>query len=127
MTNPTSINDYILGFPQSTQFILIKLDALIREIVPNATEAIKYGIPTYILNENLVHFAAYKSHIGFYPTPSALMHFQAELTGYKTSKGTVQFPLKQELPWDLIRRMVEFRLQENLSRDLDGVCRTKKK
>lgn len=127
MTNPTSINDYILGFPQSTQFILIKLDALIREIVPNATEAIKYGIPTYILNENLVHFAAYKSHIGFYPTPSALMYFQAELTGYKTSKGTVQFPLKQELPWDLIRRMVEFRLQENLSRDLDGVCRTKKK
>lgn len=121
MNKITTIEAYILGYPIETQVILRKLDALIRQIVPNATQAIKYGIPTYVLNGNLVHFAAYKSHIGFYPTPSGIDHFKKELSEFVTSKGAVQFPIEQELPWELIRRMVEFRVGENLVND-KGFC-----
>jgi len=116
MNKITTIEAYINEYPNETQAILRKLDALIRQIVPTATQAIKYGIPTYVLNRNLVHFAGYKSHIGFYPTPSAIDYFREELSEYVMSKGTVQFPIGQELPWALIQRMVEFRVMENLEK-----------
>jgi len=121
MSKITTIEAYIQEYPNETQAILKKLDALIRQIVPSATQTIKYGIPTYVLNGNLVHFAAYKFHIGFYPTPSAIDYFREELSDYVMSKGTVQFPIGQELPWDLIQRMVEFRVRENLENE-KGFC-----
>jgi len=121
MNKITTIEAYILGYPIETQAILRKLDALIRQIVPTATQAIKYGIPTYVLNGNLVHYAAYKNHIGFYPTPSGIDNFKEELSDYVTSMGAVQFPIAKELPWELIRRMVEFRVGENLQND-KGFC-----
>ena len=87
--------------------------SLIRDEAPSATEKIGYGIPTYVLKKNLVHFGAAKHHVGFYPGPSAVEHFADELTDFHTSKGTIQFPLDAPLPEDLIRRIVRFRIQEN--------------
>ena len=85
----------------------------IHEAAPEATEAISYGMPTFKLNGNLVHFGAFKSHIGFYPVPSGMAAFQDDLAAYKQGKGSVQFPLNKPMPLDLIRRMVEFRVQES--------------
>ena len=113
---PTPIIDYILQFPADVQQKLNELRAAILEIVPNATEKIAYGIPTFYVKGNLVHFAAYKSHIGFYPGASGIDAFRAELTQYKLSRGTVQFPLDQPLPMELIRRIVQYRLAENLAK-----------
>ncbi len=87
--------------------------SVIQAAAPEATEKISYQMPTFYLNGNLVHFAAFKHHIGFYPTPSGTEHFQKELSAYKTSKGTVQFPLDQPIPFDLVTRLVEFRVAEN--------------
>lgn len=87
--------DYIAGFPTSVQKILGQIRALIKDLVPEAEETISYGIPTFKLNGNLVHYAAYKSHIGFYPGASGVEHFKDKCTGYKVSKGTIQFPLNQ--------------------------------
>jgi uncharacterized protein YdhG (YjbR/CyaY superfamily) len=109
----TSTDEYIASFPADVQGSLQSLRSAIREAAPDAVEAISYQMPTYKLNgKNLVHFAAYKNHIGFYPSPSAILHFAAELTPYKSSKGAVQFPVGQPLPLPLIQRMVAFRLQE---------------
>ena len=116
MTNrPTanSIDGYIAGFPPETQAVLQELRALIRASAPDATETISYAIPTFDLNGHLVHFAAYKHHLGFYPTPSGIEAFRQELAPYKSAKGSVQFPLDQPLPADLIRRIVDFRVTEN--------------
>ena len=110
---PENIDEYIAGFPDKVQKILEKLRATIRKAAPDAIETINYAIPTYKLNGNLVHFAAYARHIGFYPTPSAISAFQDELAGYKHAKGSVQFPLDEPLPVDLITRIVEYRVQEN--------------
>ncbi len=107
-----SIDEYISGFPGEVQAILQKIRLLIRQNAPGAQEAMKYGIPTFILNGNLVHFAAFAHHIGFYPTPPALVKFKKELSGYKSAKGSVQFPLDQPIPYDLIVRIVKFRVQE---------------
>ena len=109
----SSVDEYMAAFPAETKTVLEELRALITAAAPGATERISYGCPTFTLNGNLVHFAVHKRHIGFYPTPSAIETFQEELKPYKSSKGSVQFPLGVPLPLALIRRMVEFRVQEN--------------
>lgn len=113
MTGTVTIDEYIAGFPLEVQTILLKLRAVIRAAAPEATEKISYQMPTYFLNGNLVHFAAFKHHIGFYPTPSAVADFSTELIVYKSAKGSIQFPIDQPLPYDLIERMVRFRVAEN--------------
>jgi uncharacterized protein YdhG (YjbR/CyaY superfamily) len=113
---PTTIDDYIAQFPADVQAKLQEMRSLIRAAAPAATEKISYGMPTFFLRKNLVHFAAFKHHIGFYPVPTALTAFAADLAPYKTSKGGVQFPLDQPLPHDLITRIVEFRVAENLGK-----------
>lgn len=110
---PRTIDEYIAGFPLEVQTILLKLRKVVRDAAPQASEKISYQMPTYYLNGNLVHFAAFKHHIGFYPTPSAVAGFSAELVGYKNAKGSIQFPIDQPLPYDLIERMVRFRVEEN--------------
>ena len=108
-----SIDEYIYGFPGDVQDILQELRRIIRESAPNAEETISYKIPTFKLKGNLVHFAAFKNHIGFYPTPSAIEAFKRELSPYETAKGSVKFPLNKPIPYDLVRRVVEFRVKEN--------------
>jgi len=90
--------------------------ATIRKAAPQAEEAVKYGIPTFVLNGNLVHFGGYKHHIGFYPAPRALEAFKKELSGYEGSKGTVQFPLDKKLPLGLITRITKYRVKQNLEK-----------
>jgi uncharacterized protein YdhG (YjbR/CyaY superfamily) len=111
----TTIDEYIETFPMELQEKLREIRQTIRESAPDATEAISYQMPTFKLNGNLVHFAAYEHHIGFYPIPSGMEAFKEELSHYKTGKGSAQFPLDQPLPLDLIRRIVEFRVKENLA------------
>ena len=106
------IDEYIDGFPSEIQDILESLREVIKETAPQAEETINYGIPTFKLNGNLVHFAAFKKHIGFYPTPSAVEAFQKDLLPYETSKGTVRFPIDKPIPFDLIKRIVKFRVNE---------------
>jgi uncharacterized protein YdhG (YjbR/CyaY superfamily) len=109
-----SIDAYIAGFPPETQTFLQEVRALIKASAPAATETISYAIPTFDLNgRHLVHFAGYQEHIGFYPVPSGIEAFAEELKPYRRGKGSVQFPLGQPLPTDLIRRIVEFRVAEN--------------
>ena len=110
---PQTIDTYIAGYPEDVQAILQQVRRTIRETAPEATEAISYGLPTFKLNGNLVHFGAFKSHIGFYPVPSGMEAFKEELAAYKQGKGSVQFPLDKPMPLDLIRRIVEFRVQES--------------
>jgi uncharacterized protein YdhG (YjbR/CyaY superfamily) len=109
----TTIDAYIATFPEEVQKKLQRLREVIRAAAPEATEKISYQMPTFYLSGNLVHFAAFKQHIGFYPTPSGTERFQKELSPYKTSKGTVQFPLDQPIPFDLVTKMVNFRVAEN--------------
>jgi uncharacterized protein YdhG (YjbR/CyaY superfamily) len=110
-----SIDGYISEFPRETQKALEELRALVKAAAPDATETISYAIPTFDLNgHHLVHFAGYAKHIGFYPVPSGLEAFKEELKPYKQGKGSVQFPLDRPLPTDLIRRIVEFRVEENI-------------
>ena len=111
-----NIDEYLAEFPPETQAILQKVRATIREAAPEAQETINYAIPTFTLKGNLVHFAGFKSHIGFYPTPTGIEKFKAELTGYESAKGSVKFPLDQPIPYELIREIVKFRVQENLEK-----------
>ena len=108
-----SIDEYIMTFPKEVRGILQELRATIRAVAPDAGEKISYGIPTFTLNGNLVHFAAYKKHIGFYPASSGILAFKKELSVYKTSRGTVQFPIDKPLPLALIKKIVRFRVAEN--------------
>lgn len=108
-----TVDDYIRSFPEEVQLILEKVRATIRQAAPEATETIKYAMPTYVYNGNLVHFAAYKNHIGFYPAPVGIESFQKELSVYKGGKGSVQFPIDQPMPLDLIARVVAFRYLQN--------------
>jgi uncharacterized protein YdhG (YjbR/CyaY superfamily) len=108
-----SIDEYIADFPLETQKALQEVRALIRASAPDAIETISYAIPTFDLHGHLVHFAGYEKHVGFYPTGSGVEAFKEELKPYKSGKGSVQFPLGQPLPTDLIRRIVELRVQEN--------------
>ena len=110
-----SVEEYISAFPQDVQMKLNALRKLIRKWAPDATEKISYQMPTFYLHGNLVHFAAHPKHIGFYPTPSGIANFKEELFSYKHAKGSVQFPLDEPLPMELIARIVRFRVEENLS------------
>jgi uncharacterized protein YdhG (YjbR/CyaY superfamily) len=113
----SSIDEYIAEFPLETQKVLEELRALIKACAPGATEKISYAIPTFDLNgRHLVHFAGYAGHLGLYPAPSGMEAFKDDLKPFKTGKGSVQFPLDQPLPRDLIRRIVEFRVEENAAR-----------
>jgi len=109
------IDAYIARFAPEVQEILRRVRAVIREAAPDATEAIKYEIPTFVLHGNLVHFAAFTNHLGFYPTPAGIEAFQEELAPYAAGKGTIRFPLDQPIPYDLIRRVVEQRVKESLA------------
>lgn len=106
------IDEYIAGFPQDVQKILQQIRITIQKAAPDAEEAIKYQIPTFVLNGNLVHFAAFQKHIGFYPTSSGIAAFKDELSEYDSAKGSVQFPLDKAMPLALIRNIVRFRVKE---------------
>jgi uncharacterized protein YdhG (YjbR/CyaY superfamily) len=109
---PGDIDEYIAGFPRGVQQVLRQLRATIRKAAPGAEEAIKYRMPTFVLGGNLVHFAAFEHHIGFYPTPSAIEAFSTELARYKGAKGSVQFPIDRPMPLGLVTRIVKFRVEE---------------
>ena len=111
-----TIDEYIDTFPEDVQKILSELRQSIKESAPEAEETINYQMPTFTLNGNLVHFAAFKNHIGFYPTPTGIEAFKEELAPYKGAKGSVQFPIDQPLPLPLIRKIVEYRVKENKQR-----------
>lgn len=113
---PNSIDEYIQDQPREIQEILEKIRAAIRKAAPGAEEAIKYLMPTFVLNGNLVHFAACRKHIGFYPAPSGIENFREELVPYKCSKGAIQFPLDGKIPYALIGRIVKFRVIENMAK-----------
>ncbi len=113
---PTTIDEYIARCPADVQPILARIRAVIKEAAPQAVEKISYQMPTFYLRGNLVHFAAHPHHIGFYPTPSGIEAFKDELSAYKSSKGAVQFPLDQPIPYDLIGRIVKYRVSEALKK-----------
>jgi uncharacterized protein YdhG (YjbR/CyaY superfamily) len=113
MNKPKDIDEYIAAFSPEVQKLLEQVRATIHKAAPEATEAISYAMPTFKLNGNLVHFAAFTSHIGFYALPSGNVAFQRELTPYKTGKGSIQFPLNKPLPLGLITKIVHFRIEEN--------------
>jgi uncharacterized protein YdhG (YjbR/CyaY superfamily) len=114
--SPQTIDEYIAAFPPEVQAILQKVRMTIREAAPQAAETINYQIPTFTLKGNLVHFAAFKKHLGFYPTPSGIEAFQEQLSGYAGAKGSLKFPLDRPIPYDLIAEITRFRVQENLAR-----------
>jgi uncharacterized protein YdhG (YjbR/CyaY superfamily) len=117
VTPARDIDAYIAGFPPAVQARLRQVRAIVRRCAPDAVEAIKYAMPTFVLGrENLVHFAAFAAHLGFYPTPSGLLHVAPRLSGYVHGKGSAQFPHNQPLPLDLIEEMVVFRVQEATAR-----------
>ena len=108
-----TVDSYIASFPEDVQTLLQQVRPTIRQAAPDATEAIKYAIPTFVLNGNLVHYAAFKHHIGFYPAPTGIKAFEKELSPYKQGKGSIQFPLDQPLPLDLITKIVLYRVKQN--------------
>ena len=110
MMIPKNVDDYIANFPPDIQIILEKVRNTIKSAAPGAEEKISYGMPTYKLKKVLVHFAAQKNHLGFYPTPSGIEQFKNELASYDTSKGTIRFPWGKAMPYDLIRQIVKFRV-----------------
>ncbi len=116
-TDFTSVDEYIRTFPEEVQKLLNKIRLIIQEKAPGAIESIAYGMPGYKLGgKPLVYFAGHKNHIGFYATPSGHTQFENELSKYKRGKGSVQFPLNKPIPYDLIGRIVEFRVEENLAK-----------
>ena len=106
-----TIDQYIAQYPKQVQPVLEKIRQTIQKCAPDAKEKISYGIPTFELKTNLVHFGAYPNHIGFYPGAAAIVHFEDKLKTYHTSKGTVQFQLNQPIPYDLIKEITNFRVQ----------------
>lgn len=113
---PKTMDEYISIFPHDVQRILKKVRRVIQKAAPDAEETISYQIPTFTLKGNLVHFAAFKNHIGFYPTSTGTAKFQKELSAYQGGKGSVRFPLDKQIPYDLIGKIVKFRVKENLER-----------
>ncbi|KTD85892.1 iron chaperone [Paenibacillus etheri] len=114
-----SIDDYISKFPLEIQEMLSTIRKVIKEAAPEAKEKISYQMPTFELHGNLVHFAVFKNHIGFYPTPNGIDAFREELSVYKGAKGSVQFPLNQPMPYELISKIVKFRVAENIKKAED--------
>jgi uncharacterized protein YdhG (YjbR/CyaY superfamily) len=123
----SSIDEYIARFPESTQVLLQTLRETIKVAAPDAKEKISYQMPTFDLKGNLVHFAAFDKHIGFYPAPRGIEEFKEELSAYKGAKGSVQFPIDEPLPLDLISRIVKFRVAENLKKAADKSSKKKDK
>ncbi len=115
MSGPDNIDEYISGFPVEIQEILTTIREIVRQEAPQAEERIRYRMPTFYLHGNLVHFAAFKNHIGIYPTPAGIEEFAEELSPYRTSKGAIQFPLNRPIPFGLIRKIVAFRVKQNLA------------
>ena len=114
---PNTIDEYIAGYPENIQVLLKKFRSTIRKAAPKAQEKIGYGIPTFTLEGgNLVHFAAFKNHIGFYPAPSAIKAFKKELANYEGAKGSIKLPIDKPLPLGLITKIVRFRVKENLDK-----------
>ena len=116
MEIPTTIDEYIATFPPDIQEIMQKVRETVKTAVPQANEAISYGMPTFKLAGNLVHFGGAKNHLGFYPAPSGITAFAAELASYQSSKGAVQFPYDQPIPYELIGKIAQFRAAENLEK-----------
>ncbi len=114
MKHSQNIDEYILAFPKEVQVKLQKIRAVIAKAAPLATEAISYGIPTFKLNGNLVHFGGFKDHISFFPTGEGVEVFKKELEEYDVSKGTIRFPLDKPIPFDLVKKIVEYRVMTNL-------------
>ncbi|MDR2535176.1 MAG: DUF1801 domain-containing protein [Treponema sp.] len=114
--NIKTIDAYIAGFEPEIQTTLHELRNFIKAEAPEATEKISYGMPTFYLNGNLVHFVAFKDHYGFFPSPSGIDEFEKELTPYRTGKGTLCFPLGKPIPWDIIKKIIRFRVKENLNK-----------
>jgi uncharacterized protein YdhG (YjbR/CyaY superfamily) len=108
-----TIDEYIETFEPTIQKTLKEIRNFIKTEVPGATEKISYGMPTFYLNGNLVHFAAFKDHYGFFPSPSGIDAFEKELEPYRTGKGTLRFPIDKPVPWDIIRKIIQFRVKEN--------------
>jgi uncharacterized protein YdhG (YjbR/CyaY superfamily) len=121
-----SIDEYIRRFPPDVQKILETLRDVIKEAVPDAIEKISYQMPAFELHGILVYFAAWENHIGFYPTSDGISAFKEELSGYKITKGTVQFPMDKPMPYDLIGRIVKYRAAENTAR-VDGKMKTRER
>jgi len=118
-TRYQSIDEYIKTFPGDVQKVLQKMRQTIRKAAPGAVEAISYQMPTFKLGgRNLVHFAGWKSHIGFYPTPSGTEAFQKEISRYKRAKGSIQFPLDEPIPYDLVEKIVKFRVKEDAEKHI---------
>ena len=112
----TSIDEYIASFPEDTQKILEEIRATIKAAAPEAEEKISYQMPTFFLKGNLIHFAAFKNHIGIYPTPSGTQAFKDEISIYQGAKGSIRLPIDEPMPLKLIGRIVKFRVTENLKR-----------
>lgn len=121
----SSIDEYISQFPPDIQEILQRLREVIKEAAPEAQEKISYQMPTFALHGNLVHFAAHKKHIGFYPAPSGIEAFKDQLSGYKGAKGSVQFPIEKPLPYELVKDIVKFRVEENVKQAKEKLKRKK--
>jgi uncharacterized protein YdhG (YjbR/CyaY superfamily) len=109
---PGTIDEYVAAFPPDVQRALQEVRTTIRKAAPEALEAMKYGIPTFVLGQNLVHFGGFKTHVGFYPSPSGIKAFKKELSAYEGAKGSVRFPLDRPMPLRLIARIVKFRVEE---------------
>ncbi|MBU3113635.1 iron chaperone [Clostridium lacusfryxellense] len=120
-----TIDEYILNFPPQTQEILKTLRKVIKEAAPEAHEKISWQMPTFEFHGNLVHFAAFKKHIGLYPAPSGVDSFELELSQYKSGKGSIQFPIDKPLPYDLISKIVKFRVIENIKMAEDKLKKKK--
>jgi uncharacterized protein YdhG (YjbR/CyaY superfamily) len=111
-----SIDEYIAGFGPETQKMLKEFRSFIKSAAPGAVEKISYGMPTFYLKGNLVHFAAFKDHYGFFPGPSGIDEFKDELMPYRTGKGTLRFPFNEEIPWNLLKKVIRHRVKENLGK-----------
>jgi len=121
---PKTIDEYIADFPPDVQNLLQKVRTTIKKAAPEAEEAIKYQMPTFVFKGNLVHFAAFKNHIGLYPFPSGIEKFKKELASYRGGKGTARFPLDEPIPFELISKIVKFRVKQNSDK---AEARAKKK
>ena len=115
-STPKNIAEYLAGFPKDVQEVLEMIRLTVQKAAPDAKETIKYGMPTFTLKGNLVFFAAFKKHIGFYPPPTGLEKFKAEIAAYAGPKGSLLFPLDKPIPYDLISEIVKFRVKENLAK-----------
>jgi uncharacterized protein YdhG (YjbR/CyaY superfamily) len=121
-----TIDQYVANYPPEIQDILEKIRGVIQQAAPEATEKIGYQMPTFVLHGNLVHFAAYKNHIGLYPTPSGIEAFKQQLSPYKGAKGSIRFPLDEPIPYELIGEIVKYRVAENIEKAANKKAKKKK-